>query len=180
MFHGTLLESQFSSPSLFSSFLCTPFPTSKSDQHSIFAGSFNESESNPAQLRQEACCVAVWPNKALLQVMSPNLSLKSAVSTRRPTSLRERTASTRTSAISRLQVDASERIDTDLGQLTLQQFTQESEVSANPYNSGSFTHLNAAKPMQSNDQPQQQQHGRSSKRFQPGSWIKSRVRRTLF
>ena len=54
-------------------------------------------------------------------------------------------------------MDASERIDPLLGQLTSPLFTQESELSDDPFKSGSLTHVNAGGPMQSNEQPQQQQ-----------------------
>ena len=53
-------------------------------------------------------------------------------------------------------VDASQRTDTDLGQLTSPLSIQEREVSANPFNSGSLTHLSVGRPMQNKEQPQQQ------------------------
>ena len=84
---------------------CTQFFSdlhTESDGHLIFAESFNESEPQ-RNIARRACGLAAWPNKALLQVMSPSLSLTSAVSTRRSISRRERTASTRTTAILRLQ-----------------------------------------------------------------------------
>ena len=69
MSHGTLLESQFSAPWPFCSFLSTPFCDlhTESCGHFILAESFNESET-PAQPRKEACCLAAWPNKALLHL----------------------------------------------------------------------------------------------------------------
>ena len=43
----------------------------------------------PSQLRKEVSSLAKWPNRALLQVRSPSLPLKSVVSTRRSISFRE-------------------------------------------------------------------------------------------
>ena len=81
----------------------------------------------------------------------------SRVSTRRSISLREQTASTRTSAIPQqwLRLKESRQLASPL-------FTQESEVSANPKTFGSLTHPNMGRPMQSNEQPLQQQHSRST------------------
>ena len=83
MFHGTLFESQFSTPPLFlfiSVHTISDFHT-KSDGRTISGESFSESELQRNSARRHA----VWPlgpNKTLLHVMSPTLPLKSAGSTR--------------------------------------------------------------------------------------------------
>ena len=45
-------------------------------------------------LRQEGCCLAIWPTPLLIQVMSPRPASTSAVSTRRSTTHRGETAPT--------------------------------------------------------------------------------------
>ena len=61
MFHGTLLESQFSSPSLFSSFLSTPFPTSTPNPMSTPSLLSPSTSQNQSQ-RNSARRHAVWPS----------------------------------------------------------------------------------------------------------------------
>ena len=74
-----------------------------------------------------------WPSRVLSQVVSSTLSSKSAVSTRRSTSLRERTASTQA---------ASEITDTkDVGQLTSSLFSQIRGVSANQFSVSGSEHF---------------------------------------
>ena len=69
----------------------SPFSSdTQSDEHSISA--------------VECLCrssLAAWPSRVLSEVMSPRAPLESAVSRRRSTCLRERTASTQISTISR-------------------------------------------------------------------------------
>ena len=94
VFRGTLHESQFSSAQFgLIVLLCTTCTD-------ITAAHGNEYEP-PASLREEVSSLADWPSRALTQVVSPIPSSKSAMSTRRSVSLRERTASTQTSTISR-------------------------------------------------------------------------------
>ena len=84
MFHRMLLEI----PDTFSSFCSTP-PQTTPDSLLLtgIRGAL-------APLRQQGCCLAVWLNQLLSQVLSPSPASTSAVSTRRSTTLRGETAST--------------------------------------------------------------------------------------
>ena len=85
-FRGTLLESQFSSPSPFSSFCSAPLLA----QTSLLNAGMSQN-----------LCVISQGGLFFGRVTEPSLPPKSAVSTHRSTSLRERTVSTQTSMISR-------------------------------------------------------------------------------
>ena len=85
MFHRPLLDVHDSFPSCL--FHATFFYTK------LTACDWNQ-ETLLALLRQEDCCLAIWLNQLLSQVMSPRLASTSAVSTRRSTTPRGETAST--------------------------------------------------------------------------------------
>ena len=83
--------------------------------------------------------MADWPSRALSQVMRPSPSSKSAVSTRRSSSSREKNNFDTDFNDVATTVAASESTDTmEVGQLTSPQFSQEREVSANPLSTFKF------------------------------------------
>ena len=67
--------------------------TYHSNEESLLRGALTESGKPQAILRAEGCCLALWPNTTLSQVMSPTPRSKSAVRTLRSTTPPMSTAS---------------------------------------------------------------------------------------
>ena len=101
---------------------------------------------HPLPLRKEGFALADWLNNPVTQVMSPNLSSKSAANT--PINVPSRKGSLDTNLDDlATTVDASEIHDTtDVGRLTSPLFSQERELSAIPFSvSCSQTHSSVEK-----------------------------------
>ena len=100
-------------------------------------------------LRKEVSSLAAWPNRALSQIVSPRASLKPAEHPPINFFSRKDNFDTDFNDLATAAA-ASEIIDTtEVGQLNSPLFSQEREVSGNPFSvSGSQAHSNVWKPVQ--------------------------------